>query len=109
MAFRSSRPDLATVWDVLKKLRDNNIDESQLVEQSSNRCPMLDCQQKEEVTDNGAGNGTQTPASVDVLDNRIYSLYAICVPEIEIKYYGLKYHISGSFSSLWVDIEDYIF
>jgi hypothetical protein len=71
VAFRSSRPDLATVWEVLKELRDNNIDESQLVEWSSNRCPMLDCQQKEEVTptDNGAGNGTQNPATVDVLDN----------------------------------------
>jgi len=68
VAFRSRRPELATVWDVLKELRDNNIDESQLVEQSSNRCPMLDCQHKEEVTDNGAGNGTQTPAIVDFLD-----------------------------------------
>jgi hypothetical protein len=36
-------------------------------------------------------------------------LYAICVLELEIKYYGLKYHILGSFSSLWVDIGDYIF
>jgi hypothetical protein len=46
VAFRSSRPDLATVWEVLKELRDNNIDESQLVEWSSNRCAMLICLEK---------------------------------------------------------------
>jgi len=51
VAFRSSRPDLATVWKVLKKLRENNIDESQLLNWSANHCPMLDCQQKEKVTD----------------------------------------------------------
>jgi hypothetical protein len=38
VAFRSSRPDLATVLEVLKKLRDSNIDESQFVDWSSNRC-----------------------------------------------------------------------
>jgi hypothetical protein len=71
VGFRSWRPDLATVWEVLEKLRDNNIDESQLLNSSTNRCPMFDCQQKEEVTptDNGAGNGMQTPAIVDFLDN----------------------------------------
>jgi hypothetical protein len=70
VAFRSSRPDFATVWEVLKELRDNNIDESQLLNPSTNRCPMLDCQQKEEVThpDNGTGTGTQTSATVDTLD-----------------------------------------
>jgi len=46
VAFRSSRPDLATVWEVLKELRDNNIDDSQLVEWNSNRCAMLICLQK---------------------------------------------------------------
>ena len=41
VAFRSFRPDLATVWDVLKELRDNNIDESQFLNFSTNRCPCL--------------------------------------------------------------------
>jgi hypothetical protein len=41
VVFRSIRPDLATVWDVLKELRDNNIDESQLFNFSTNRCPCL--------------------------------------------------------------------
>jgi hypothetical protein len=30
VAFRRNRPDLATVWDVLKELLDNTIDESLL-------------------------------------------------------------------------------
>jgi hypothetical protein len=46
VAFRSWRPDLATVWEVLKKLRENYIDESQLLNWSTNRCSMLDCPQK---------------------------------------------------------------
>jgi len=41
VAFRSIRPDLATVWDVLKELRYNNIDDSQLLNFSTNRCPCL--------------------------------------------------------------------
>jgi len=41
VAFRSIRPDLATVWDVLKELRDNNIDDSQLLNSSTNHCPCL--------------------------------------------------------------------
>jgi hypothetical protein len=71
VAFRSSRPDLATVWEVLKELRYDNLDESQLLEWSSNRCAMIICLQKQEVTDtdNGAGNGNQTPATLDALDN----------------------------------------
>jgi hypothetical protein len=41
VAFRSIRPDLATVWDVLKELRDNNIDDRQLLSWSTNHCPCL--------------------------------------------------------------------
>jgi hypothetical protein len=71
VGFRSSRPDLASVWEVVKKLRDNNIDQSQMVEITSNHCARNDCQQKQEVThpDNGAGTETQTSAIVDTLDN----------------------------------------
>jgi hypothetical protein len=51
VAFRSRTPDLATAWEVLKELRDYNIDENQLLNWSPNRCAMLNCQQKEKVTD----------------------------------------------------------
>jgi len=41
VAFRGIRPGLATVWDVLKELRDNNIDENQLLNWSTNHCPCM--------------------------------------------------------------------
>jgi hypothetical protein len=71
VAFRSNRPDLATVLEVRKVLRDNNFDANKLVVWSANSCPMFHCQKKQEVTptENGAGNGTQSPATGDTLDN----------------------------------------
>jgi hypothetical protein len=41
VVFRSSRPDFATVWDVLQELRVNGIDVSQLANWSSNNCAGL--------------------------------------------------------------------
>jgi hypothetical protein len=40
VAFRSSQPDLATVWYAMKELRDNNIDVSQMANWSSKHCAM---------------------------------------------------------------------
>jgi len=41
--FRSNRPDLATVMQVLKKLTEYNIDYSQLVLASSDQCQKTEC------------------------------------------------------------------
>jgi hypothetical protein len=38
VAFRSNRPDVAKVKDVMKDLQENNIDVSQQVEWKADRC-----------------------------------------------------------------------
>jgi len=38
VAFRSSRPDILTVNQALKKMEDNNIDVTQLVMLNTNHC-----------------------------------------------------------------------
>jgi hypothetical protein len=57
MSFRSYRPDLATVMQVLKKLRDYNIDYSQLVITSRDQCQDSECKDKEEVPQSKSGVG----------------------------------------------------
>jgi hypothetical protein len=38
LAFRSNRPEVATMKDVLKDLQENNIDVSQLVDWATDHC-----------------------------------------------------------------------
>jgi hypothetical protein len=38
VTFRSNRPDIATVKDVLKDLQQNNVDVSQLVDWKADHC-----------------------------------------------------------------------
>ena len=59
VSYRSQRPDKATVKEVLKKLKDNNIDVSQLVEYGTDHCQKAESSIKEEVphTDTGVGIG----------------------------------------------------
>jgi hypothetical protein len=52
VAYRSDRPDEGTVNTVKQKLKENNIDISQLVAASVNNC-----QGEESSTENGEGNG----------------------------------------------------
>jgi hypothetical protein len=62
VSFRSNRPDLATVMEVLKKLREYDIDYSQLAIASSDQCQKKECSRKrqEEVRhrNNVVGIGT---------------------------------------------------
>jgi hypothetical protein len=42
VGYRSKYPDEETVSEVLQKLKDNNIDVSQLLERPGNNCPKED-------------------------------------------------------------------
>jgi len=49
VSFRSSHPDSATVMEVLKKLREYNIDYSHLETTSTDLYQQLECKRKENV------------------------------------------------------------
>jgi len=69
VSFRSNRPDLATVMEVLKKLRDNNIDYSQLAITSRDQCQDSECKDKEEAAERkrDVGKGKKSSAILNIL------------------------------------------
>jgi hypothetical protein len=69
VSYRSQHPDKATVKEVLKKLQDNNIDVSHLVEYGTDHCQKAESSTKEEVPrrDTGVGIGKLLPAISNIL------------------------------------------
>ena len=68
--YRSQYPDKATVKDVLKKLKENKIDVSQLVAFSTEYCQYGKYSTEGvPLRDTGIGNGKQPSAVLNTLDN----------------------------------------
>ena len=83
MEYRSQQPEEETEKDVLKELKDNNIDVREMVEWTADHCQQ-------------AESSMEGENAVSIVHCIHYMQYV--VPEIEIKCNGLEYHTFVSFS-----------